>query len=71
VTDVGRSGTGRKSVTEGYAPNWFPDGSRIAFHRSANGSVSRIYVADADGTDVRRLTNNPGDERSPDWQPVR
>jgi TolB protein len=116
IETVRPDGTGRKSVTEGYAPNWSPDGSRIAFHRSANGSVSRIYTADADGTDeralpteegaydsepayspgggkvvfssdrdgdydlyvmnadgtdVRRLTNNPGDERSPDWQPVR
>jgi Tol biopolymer transport system component len=117
IETVRPDGTGRKSVTEGYAPNWSPDGSRIAFHRSANGSVSRIYVADADGSDeialptqegaydsdpafspgggkvvfssdrdgdydlyvtnadgsgeAQRLTNNPGDERSPDWQPVR
>jgi Tol biopolymer transport system component len=117
IETVRPDGTGRKSLTTGYAPNWSPDGSRIAFHRSPDGSVSRIYVADAGGTDetplpteegaydsepafspgggkvvfasdrdgdydlyimnadgsgeTRQLTNSPGDERSPDWQPVR
>ena len=116
IETVRPDGTGRKPLTEGYAPNWSPDGSRIAFHRSADGSESRIFVADADGTDEnplstggaydsepafspgggkvvfssdrdgdydlyvvnadgsgepRRLTNYPGDERSPDWQPLR
>jgi Tol biopolymer transport system component len=115
IETVRPDGTGRKSLTTGYAPNWSPDGSRIAFHRSPDGSESRIYTAeadgtdenplhteegaydsepafspgggkivfasdrdgdydlylmDADGTDVRQLTNYPGDERSPDWQPV-
>jgi Tol biopolymer transport system component len=116
IETVRPDGTGRKPVTEGYAPNWSPDGLRIAFHRSADGFESRMFVAEADGTDEiplpavegaydsdpafspgggkvvfasdrdgdydlyitnadgsgapQRLTNYPGDERSPDWQPV-
>jgi len=115
IETVRPDGTGRKSVTTGYAPNWSPDGSRMAFHRSPDGYESQIYtsnadgthekplttneaayesepayspgggkivfssdrdgdydlyIMDADGTDVRQLTNNAGDDHSPDWQPV-
>ena len=117
IETVKPDGTGRKPVTEGYAPNWSPDGLKIAFHRSPDGSESKIYVANADGSDEvplstgegaydsdpvfspgggkvifasardgdydlyitnadgsdepQQLTNYPGDERSPDWQPIR
>jgi Tol biopolymer transport system component len=116
IETIRPDGTRRKALTTGYAPNWSPDGLGMAFHRSPDGSDSRIYVAEADGTDERalpteegaydsepafspgggkvvfasdrdgdydlyimdadgseepqRLTNYPGDERSPDWQPL-
>ena len=116
IETIRPDGTPLKTLTTGYDPNWSPDGSRIAFDRSAAGSGSRIYVADANGTDEiplptqegaydsepafspgggkvvfasnregdydlyittadgsgepQQLTNYPGDERSPDWQPV-
>jgi len=60
VETIRPDGTGREPLTTGYAPNWSPDGLGMAFHRSPDGSDSRIYVADADGTDERALPTNEG-----------
>ncbi len=43
-----------------------PDGSRIAFISDRDGNVE-LYVMNADGTDLRRLTSTPGVEGSPSW----
>jgi Tol biopolymer transport system component len=47
---------------------WSPDGTRIAFTRCRDSCD--VYVMDADGRNVRRLTHGdpPGDE-SPTWSP--
>ena len=51
---------------------WSPDGSKIAFrlHPDASGDF-RIYIANADGTGVRRLTKETGTECECDyfWSP--
>ena len=55
-------------------PRWSPDGSRIAFIMSPRGHLTRyagdgdIYVMNADGTDIRRLTQGL-DASSPAWSP--
>ena len=60
------------------APAWSPDGRRLAFAsiRDRNGSTcyedecvyrSELYLMDADGTDLVRLTRNRGDDSSPSW----
>src|SRR6188474_948714 len=36
-------------------PRWSPDGQRIAFRSNRSGSYN-LYVMDADGRNVRRLT---------------
>lgn len=61
-------------------PVWSPDGTRIAFVRGGTGlaldapveahSSSEIYVMNANGTGVRRLTHNRVGEASPAWQPI-
>jgi dipeptidyl aminopeptidase/acylaminoacyl peptidase len=51
-------------------PAWSPDGHRIAFERAA-GASKGIYVMDADGGNLIRLTTSPtarGD-RAPFWSP--
>src|SRR5262249_49990592 len=57
-------------------PAWSPDGREIAFARSRTDAgnypgqtgPAQIYVVNADGTDVRRLTS-AGDNDSPAWSP--
>jgi TolB protein len=55
-------------------PAWSPDGTMIAFlstrdHRGDGDEARDVYVMDADGGDVRRLTENNAAERSLDWTP--
>jgi hypothetical protein len=58
-------GTGKRLVIpSGYAAVWSPDGERIAFGRR-----DRLYIADADGGDVRLLWSRPGVFASLSWQP--
>ncbi len=47
--------------------DYAPDGSRIAFHRTQQGS--EIWVMEADGSDPRPLTDTFVDEYSPAWSP--
>jgi dipeptidyl aminopeptidase/acylaminoacyl peptidase len=56
------------------APEWSPDGQRIVFERRDDNvaSATRLYLANADGSDVRRLTSgdsSPGFEHDPAWSP--
>lgn len=49
-------------------PAWSPEGRRIAFMHG-DGKSPGIYVMNADGTGLRRLTHGSWD-RSPAWEPV-
>lgn len=52
-------------------PVWALDGRTIAFAMKPAGATddneSEIYVMRADGSDIRRLTNTPGDDSHPHW----
>lgn len=47
---------------------WAPDGRKIAFSSNRRGR-SDIYVVDLDGSNVRRLTQEQGDNLQPAWGP--
>src|SRR5216110_1737379 len=47
-------------------PAFSPDGSRIAFTSTRDGQPE-VYVMDADGTNVSRLTNSPGLDGDPSF----
>lgn len=50
--------------------NWLgvsPDGKRIA--TASSGVQEDIYVMNSDGTNIRRLTNDPPKDRGPHWSP--
>jgi Tol biopolymer transport system component len=50
-------------------PVWSPDGSKIAFE-SWRGGVRAVFVMDADGRQVRRLSADGGaSEYAPEWLP--
>ena len=54
---------------------WSPDGTKIAFDllsrggRPVDAHHRDIYVMNADGSDIRRLTNNPAGDFEPTWSP--
>ena len=47
---------------------WSPDGRRIAFKSTRGGSYN-LYVMNADGGNVTRLTNHAGNDHDPSWLP--
>ena len=49
-------------------PSWSPDGERIAFVRRVDENYD-VYVMDADGSDVVRVTDHPAYESEPSWAP--
>ena len=61
---IAPDGTGPRRLSVGARPSWSPDGKKIAF-MGGDG----IYVMDADGTNIQRLTHRPGDVGHPDWSP--
>src|SRR5918992_296715 len=65
-------GSGEEQLTTngGTSPSWSPDGTKIAFGSFRDGN-SEIYIMNADGSEERRLTNNPAADVSPDWGTAR
>jgi TolB protein len=56
--------------TDSWAPAFSRDGKRIAFVSSRDNLDWEVYVMNADGTDVRRLTNDdPARNTTPAWSP--
>lgn len=47
---------------------WSPDGKRIAFISTRSGSWD-LYVMNADGTGVERITDHPAADHDPRWMP--
>jgi Tol biopolymer transport system component len=49
-------------------PKWSPDGTRMSFVSSRGGNFD-LYVMNADGTNVVRLTDHPANDFDPMWMP--
>ena len=55
-------------LTDNSAPEWSPDGQKIVFDSNRDGKLE-IYVMDADGSNVQRLTHNDKTDSRPAWSP--
>ena len=51
-----------------FEPAWSPDGTQIAFGSDHEG-FRGIYVMDADGSDLQKLSNTRDGENCPTWSP--
>jgi TolB protein len=79
VMDRNGRNRGRLTQQEGpigdWRPDWSPDGTKIAFYSNrdaqepAKGIETDIYVMNADGSNVVRLTDHPSADRVPAWSP--
>lgn len=79
---VNMDGTGLTPLTEietgACQPSWSPDGSQLAFISPCPGRVefyetlyneSHLYAINADGSDLRTLTETEGSDFDPAWSP--
>jgi Tol biopolymer transport system component len=51
-----------------YNPNWSPDGSKIVFEAISDGK-SAVYTVQADGSELRKLTEGKASDGQPKWSP--
>jgi Tol biopolymer transport system component len=69
---VNPDGTDLAAIPGGFSHyiSWSPDGRRIAFATPPESGVfNEIYVMNADGTGLRRLTFHEGTDETPSWSP--
>jgi Tol biopolymer transport system component len=50
-------------------PKWSPDGKRISFLSTRGGGNFDIYLMNADGSGVTRVTDHPANDFDPIWMP--
>ncbi len=69
---IGKEDAPRFPGDQALAARWSPDGKRILFESDRDGNASDIFVMDADGSNVQRLTTAPGSGKFSsdyDWSP--
>ena len=59
----------RRVLRHGFDPAWSPDGAKLAFASRIGRRHAEIFVADADGSHVVRVTRGAADATAPAWAP--
>ncbi len=49
-------------------PYWSPDGTQIVFQSDRSGPI-QLWIMNADGSDLRRVTHSNGNDENPIWTP--
>lgn len=52
------------------SPSWSPGGARIVFSSSHNSDSEDLWIIDADGSNLTRLTQDEFYDRKPHWSPA-
>lgn len=70
---INRDSTGLKHLVgdasqPAQSPDWSPDGTGIVFSSNVNNNID-IYVMNAGGSGVTRLTSDPANDSGPVWSP--
>ena len=74
IYSVHADGTGLKRLTSpprGVSdgdPAWSPDGTKIVFNRFDTNFQGAVYVMNADGSELQRLSPETANDFSPSWQ---
>lgn len=55
------------NIDNNHSPIWSPDGKQIAYVADTYGS-DNIFIMNADGTNVRRVTYDKSNDRHPSWR---
>ena len=66
---VDPDGNNLKPITTGISPQWSPDGRKLTFYRWATENRSSIWIANADGSEPRQITDETSMSLCPRWSP--
>ncbi|PKL53149.1 MAG: hypothetical protein CVV36_08645 [Candidatus Methanoperedenaceae archaeon HGW-Methanoperedenaceae-1] len=73
---INTDGPNQRMLISGYNPSISPDVKYIAFDAGSAGGIfataeqgSNIFVMNVDGTNIKRLTDDKGNEVAPSWSP--
>lgn len=68
---MGKNGENARPITEGSDARWSPDGKQLVFVRFAQsrGTKNSIWIVNADGTGVKKVTEDLSPALEPRWAP--
>jgi Tol biopolymer transport system component len=69
VAVMDADGANQKMLTVGAAPDWAPDGRQIAFSRPDDRQIAQIWIMNADGSNIRQITQSNTAKIGPSWSP--
>ncbi len=69
IRQINLTGSGDRRLTDGTAPAFDRRGTRLAFQRQVGTDPAQVYVAQADGSEAEKLTEEPGGAAHPAWGP--